>query len=78
MIVHSCCCIGVFVMVGLIQIQIPFENFFEKSFEKKNKKTKFSSLTLPLFWPNQPCFSRHPKLLGFPLFPFPCGPLRPN
>ena len=33
MIVHSCCCIGVFVMLGLIQIQNPFENFFGKSFE---------------------------------------------
>ena len=38
MIVHSCCCIGVFVMFGLIQIQNPFENFFGKSFENKKKR----------------------------------------
>ena len=69
MIVHSCCCIRVFVMLGLIQIQNPFENFFGKSFE--NKKKKFSSLTLPLFWPNWPCFSRpaHPLRLTFPYGP---------
>ena len=71
MIVYSCCCIGVFVMLGLIQIQNPFENFFEKSFENKKKKTKFFSLSLPLFWPNWPCFSRsaHPLWLTFPYGP---------
>ena len=77
MIVHSWCCIGVFVMLGLIQIQNPFENFFGKSSENKKKKTKFSSLTLPLFWPNRPCFSCRPIPFGLPS-PMGRASLRPS
>ena len=74
MYVHSCCCIGVFVMLGLIQIQNPFENFFGKSFLNKKKRQSLPPSLSLSFWPTRPCFSRWPKLLSLTLLPFSCGP----
>jgi len=62
-------------MLGLIQIQNPFENFFGKSFENKKKRQSLPSSLSLSFWPNRPCFSVGPAgRLAFP----PLFPLRPK
>jgi hypothetical protein len=41
MTVHSCCCIGIFVLSSLLQIQKRIQNILENSFGKlENKKRK--------------------------------------
>jgi hypothetical protein len=60
MIVHSCCCIWNFVMIGLNQIRIGFKNLLKNGFEilEKGKKRKVG-----FFWFSAQ-FSRGP--LSFP------------
>jgi hypothetical protein len=40
MTVHSYCCIGIFVLSGLLQIQKRIQNLLKNGFEKLKKKKK--------------------------------------
>jgi len=80
MIVHSCCCIVVFVMLGLIQIQNPFEFFLKKVLKIKRKRQSFPPSLFLSFGPISLASLAIPSCLVSLSSPSPVGraSLRPN
>jgi hypothetical protein len=72
MIVHSCCCIGIFVWSGLIQIQKRNSKSIWNSLEKLEKEKENVFLFILGFWPISPaasCFLPRLLLVGRSAFP---------
>jgi hypothetical protein len=67
MIEHSCCCIWSFVLSGLNQIQIWFENLLKICFEKLEKEKEKRNSFHPDFGPSRP------TLAAARLLPAPCS-----
>jgi hypothetical protein len=57
MTVHSCCCIGVFVLSGLLRTQKRIQNPFKKLWKLRKEKKRVSLLSL--------AFGRRPRTVCF-------------